>query len=105
IVPRPASIEDIQARCIGAMINEAALLISEGVAARPGDIDVALIHGYGFPRWLGGPLWYAANQPAQWVSNALEQIAQAEGPGRRRGQFLQFLASIATNHTAKEKLS
>lgn len=98
IAPHRASIKDIQARCVGAMVNEAALVLSEGIAARPGDIDVTLIHGYGFPRWLGGPLWYAAQQPAQWVDDALREIARAEGSGGRQGPVRALLSTLSTVH-------
>jgi 3-hydroxyacyl-CoA dehydrogenase len=46
-------------RCIFAMINEGAKLLEEGVALRPGDIDVVYTSGYGFPRRRGGPMFYA----------------------------------------------
>ena len=41
------------------MVNEGARLLEEGIAARAGDIDVVWITGYGFPRWRGGPMYYA----------------------------------------------
>ena len=41
------------------MINESAKVVEEGIALRPLDVDVALVHGYGFPRWRGGPMKYA----------------------------------------------
>ena len=51
--------EEIVERCFGALVNEGALLLEEGIAARPGDIDVIWIHGYGFPRHRGGPMFWA----------------------------------------------
>ncbi len=51
--------EEIVERCLGALVNEGALLLEEGIAARPGDIDVIWIHGYGFPRHRGGPMFWA----------------------------------------------
>jgi 3-hydroxyacyl-CoA dehydrogenase len=41
------------------MIDEGALLLAEGIAQRPSDIDVVWLHGYGWPRWTGGPMFYA----------------------------------------------
>ena len=35
--------------CIYPLINEAALILEEGIASRPGDIDIIWINGYGFP--------------------------------------------------------
>lgn len=34
-------------------------LLESGVAARPGDIDVAYVHGWGYPAQFGGPMWHA----------------------------------------------
>ena len=51
--------EEIQRRALLAMVNEAALLLAEGVAARASDVDVVLVQGYGFPRWEGGPVFWA----------------------------------------------
>ena len=45
--------------CLAALANQAARLISEGVARRPSDVDAAaVLHGL-FPRWQGGPLFQA----------------------------------------------
>lgn len=51
--------EEIQRVYMAAMVNEAAKIISEGVARRPLDVDVTLLYGYGFPRWRGGPMQWA----------------------------------------------
>jgi 3-hydroxyacyl-CoA dehydrogenase len=41
------------------MINEAANIVDEGVVSRASDVDVVWLTGYGFPRFRGGPLFYA----------------------------------------------
>jgi 3-hydroxyacyl-CoA dehydrogenase len=51
--------EEILERCLFALINEGARLLGEGVAAAPGDIDAIWCNGYGFPRFRGGPMFYA----------------------------------------------
>ncbi|MGB0129599.1 MAG: 3-hydroxyacyl-CoA dehydrogenase family protein, partial [Rhodocyclaceae bacterium] len=51
--------EEIVERCVVSMINESAKILAEGVAARPVDIDMVWLHGYGFPRWRGGPMFHA----------------------------------------------
>lgn len=56
IKPRKFTTAEIQRRCLAAMANEGARLLREGIAVRPSDIDVVMIHGYGFPRWRGGPM-------------------------------------------------
>ncbi|HXD39439.1 MAG TPA: 3-hydroxyacyl-CoA dehydrogenase NAD-binding domain-containing protein [Ramlibacter sp.] len=59
IPQRKPSAQEIQERCLYAMINEGALLLEEGVALRASDIDVVYTAGYGFPRYRGGPMFYA----------------------------------------------
>jgi 3-hydroxyacyl-CoA dehydrogenase len=58
---RPRAIDDreIVLRCLLALVNEGAALLGEGIAARAGDIDAVWIHGYGVPRWRGGPMHHA----------------------------------------------
>jgi len=56
---RKPGAQEIQERCLYAMINEGALLLEEGVALRASDIDVVYTAGYGFPRYRGGPMFYA----------------------------------------------
>jgi 3-hydroxyacyl-CoA dehydrogenase len=56
---RPIGEEEIVERMILPMINEGARILDEGIAARPGDIDVIWVYGYGWPVWRGGPMYYA----------------------------------------------
>ncbi len=56
---REVSDEEILVRCVHPMINEGARLLEEGIVQRPGDIDTVWLHGYGFPRYRGGPMFYA----------------------------------------------
>ncbi|HLQ17431.1 MAG TPA: 3-hydroxyacyl-CoA dehydrogenase NAD-binding domain-containing protein, partial [Tabrizicola sp.] len=51
---RSFTAEGIVERITLAMIAEACAILDEGIAERPQDIDLALVHGYGFPRWRGG---------------------------------------------------
>ncbi|MDE3122732.1 MAG: 3-hydroxyacyl-CoA dehydrogenase, partial [Paracoccaceae bacterium] len=50
---RPA----IADRLIAEMAAEGHAILAEGIAAQPADIDLVEIHGYGFPRWRGGPMF------------------------------------------------
>ena len=50
---------EILERYLYIMINEAALLLQEGFAIRPSDIDIVFIYGFGFPPYRGGPCMYA----------------------------------------------
>ncbi len=56
---RPIGEEEIVERMIFPMINEGARILDEGIATRPGDIDVIWVYGYGWPVWRGGPMYYA----------------------------------------------
>lgn len=51
--------QEIVERCLFPLLNEAIQILDEGVAIRASDIDVAWSSGYGFPRYRGGPLFYA----------------------------------------------
>jgi 3-hydroxyacyl-CoA dehydrogenase len=50
---------EILDRTIFALINEGLRILEEGIAQRPGDIDIVYLYGYGFPAWRGGPMHYA----------------------------------------------
>ncbi len=57
----PRSIDDreIVERCVFALINEGLKILDEGIAQRPGDIDIVYLYGYGFPVFRGGPMFHA----------------------------------------------
>ncbi|BBC30939.1 hypothetical protein SGFS_022330 [Streptomyces graminofaciens] len=56
---RAISDEEILKRCLYALVNRAAYLLEQGVAARPSDIDLVYVTGYGFPAHKGGLLYWA----------------------------------------------
>jgi 3-hydroxyacyl-CoA dehydrogenase len=51
--------EEIVDRLVYGLVNEGMRIVEEGIAQRPGDIDVVYAYGYGFPVWRGGPMHYA----------------------------------------------
>jgi 3-hydroxyacyl-CoA dehydrogenase len=51
----------ISARILLVLAREGAAIVREGSAERAADVDVVQVHGYGFPRWRGGPMHYAAS--------------------------------------------
>ncbi|MNN31581.1 Fatty acid oxidation complex subunit alpha [compost metagenome] len=59
IRPRAFTDEQVVRRYMAALVIEAARVLQDGIALRPLDIDVTMVHGYGFPRWRGGPMKYA----------------------------------------------
>ena len=59
ITRRVITDQEIIERAVYSMINEGAKILEEGIAARPLDIDIVWIYGYGFPVYRGGPMFYA----------------------------------------------
>jgi 3-hydroxyacyl-CoA dehydrogenase len=59
ITRRKISDEEIVQRCIFSLINEGAAILEEGIALRGSDIDITYLFGYGFPRFRGGPMFFA----------------------------------------------
>ncbi len=76
---REISDEEIIDRCILALINEGADILSEGVAQRAADIDVVYINGYGFPIWRGGPMHHANSMGLEVVIEKLEKYRELTG--------------------------
>lgn len=95
VIPRVLAPEEIRSRVLAALVNEAGLVLEEGVAARPGDVDVVLVNGYGFPRWTGGPLHWAGQQdPARLAADCARAVADF-GPQKKAADLagLRILAS------------
>jgi len=69
---------EISDRIITAMINEAFEILDEGIAAKPSDIDLVLVHGYGFPRWRGGLMHEAAARGLDSVLASIETFAEKD---------------------------
>ena len=76
---RDISDEEIVDRCILALINEGADILSEGVAQRAADIDVVYINGYGFPIWRGGPMHHANAMGIDKVVEKLNKYREITG--------------------------
>jgi 3-hydroxyacyl-CoA dehydrogenase len=79
---REISKREIIERLIYPMINEGARVLEEGIAQRPGDIDVIWIYGYGFPVWRGGPMHYADNVGLAVIRARLAELAKTSGDSR-----------------------
>jgi 3-hydroxyacyl-CoA dehydrogenase len=75
ITPRKISDEEIVQRLIFSLVNEAAYILEEGIAAKAGDIDIAYVFGYGFPAYRGGPMNYANEVGLFNVVQAMQRFA------------------------------
>jgi 3-hydroxyacyl-CoA dehydrogenase len=76
---REISAEEIVERTLYALINEGARVLEEGVALRPVDIDIVYLHGYGFPVWRGGPMFYADTVGLPKVLARIKEFEKCHG--------------------------
>ena len=74
--PHPADPKAVVERMVLAMINEAALILDQKIVATPGELDLAMIMGTGFPPFRGGLLRYADSLGAQNIVARLEELAK-----------------------------
>lgn len=84
--------ERITDRLVFAMLNEAAMAMSEGVVRLPRDADIGAIFGIGFPPFRGGPLRTLDALGAAEVVAKLERLAQLHGPRFTPAPVLQEMA-------------
>jgi 3-hydroxyacyl-CoA dehydrogenase len=90
IVRRPHPDPEIVERCVLSLILIGARVLEEGVAARASDVDVVWTSGYGFPRYLGGPLFYADTLGLAHVADRIRNYH------RRYGHFWEPSSLIET---------
>ncbi len=100
---REISDGEIVERCFGALVNEGALLLEEGIAARAGDIDVIWIHGYGFPRHRGGPMHWADGFGLSKIAAAVDRLHADQGDLVRPSELLRQLARDGRSFAEPEK--
>lgn len=94
IAPREIPDREIVERCIFAVVNEGAQILDDKIALRGGDIDVAYVHGYGFPRHLGGPMKYADESGLSDVLARIREFhAQSGRDWLRPAPLLERLAN------------
>jgi 3-hydroxyacyl-CoA dehydrogenase len=80
-VPQRAHTDaEIVERCVYPLINEGIRILEEGVALRAGDVDVVWTAGYGFPRYRGGPLFYADTIGLEAVYDGILKYSTLFGP-------------------------
>jgi 3-hydroxyacyl-CoA dehydrogenase len=81
-------------RLLFPMINEGARILHEGIAQRPGDIDVIWVYGYGFPVYRGGPMHYADSIGLAYIRDRLTAFADKTCDERHRpAPLLEELAA------------
>lgn len=84
---------EIVERLVFPMINEGARILDEGIAYRASDIDVIWVHGYGWPVWRGGPMFYADQLGLAHIRDRLAVFAKETG--NRQLEPASLLARLA----------
>lgn len=92
VTRRTVSDKEIVQRCLYALVNRAAQLLDDGIAARPGDVDVVWTTGYGFPANKGGPLFWADSIGLDVVLADLRALETSQGPWWKPAERLRRLA-------------
>ena len=91
IVRRSIGDEEILARIMTALAVEGARVLEEGYALRAGDIDVIYAYGFGFPRYRGGPMFYAETVGLATVLDRVREYRVRLGPHWRPAPLLERL--------------
>lgn len=89
---RSVSEEEILKRCLYGMVNEGARLLEQGIALRPGDIDIVYVTGYGFPAHQGGPMFMADRIGLDRVYADIQRLHEEHGHWWQPAPLLQRLA-------------
>jgi 3-hydroxyacyl-CoA dehydrogenase len=84
--------EEIVERCLLALVNVGAMVLEEGIAAGAADIDVVWTSGYGFPRHLGGPMFYADTLGLPKVAQRIHHYQERLGHYWRPSALIDRLA-------------
>jgi 3-hydroxyacyl-CoA dehydrogenase/enoyl-CoA hydratase/carnithine racemase len=92
ISPREMSKDEIIDAMLSLGINEAALMIEEGICDRPQDMDLAMIYGTGFPPYRGGILRYADKWGLKNVYQKLVELEKQYGPRFRPADLIKEMA-------------
>ena len=91
---------EILKRCLYPLINIGAQLLDDGIALRASDIDVVYVYGYGFPKYRGGPMYYADQVGLDNVYRDILAYHQAYGDAWRPAPLLQRLAEEGSSFAA-----
>jgi 3-hydroxyacyl-CoA dehydrogenase len=92
VSPKRVSDQEIIDTLLALAINEAALMIQEGICDRPQDMDLAMVYGAGFPRHQGGILRYADKWGLSKVYDKLVELENRYGPRFKPAALIRNMA-------------
>ena len=90
---RQISDQEILERCIYALVNEGAEILEEGIALQASDIDIVYVYGYGYPRYRGGPMFYADTVGLDKVLASVQRFHATHGEFWKPAALLEKLAA------------
>jgi 3-hydroxyacyl-CoA dehydrogenase len=93
IEQRTFSDQEILHRLLLAGVNEACKILEEGKAYRASDIDVMWLHGFGFPRYRGGLMFWADTVGSHTVLEQIKEWHQRYGDRWKPSKLLQEIAA------------
>jgi len=88
--------QEILRRLLFSSVNEACRIMEEGKVYRASDIDVMWLHGFGFPRYRGGLMYWADGIGVREVYNQIAAWHQQYGERWAPSRLLRELAESGT---------
>jgi len=101
--PKKFTPKEMEERLIFALINEAFKTLDDGIAARPMDVDVIWMFGYGFPVTKGGPCFYADRVGARHIVSRIKEY-QRNCPENESWKISPLLQRCADENIGVHKL-
>ena len=92
VARRTIADDEIVPRCLYPLVNEGAKILDEGLALRASDIDVIWMHGYGFPRYRGGPMFWADLVGLRTIYDTMSRLYDEHGEWLQPAPLLKRLA-------------
>jgi len=90
--PRSFTDQEILHRLLFGSLNEFCKILEEGKAIRASDLDVMWLHGFGFPRWRGGLMFWADTIGAREIYNQVAAWHQQYGRHWKPSALLREVA-------------
>jgi len=102
VTRRQVDDDEIIARIMTALANEGARVLEEGFATRASDIDVVYCHGFGYPRHVGGPMFYADTVGLPTVLARVNEYRERHGDYWKPAALLERLVAEGRGFNSQE---
>merc|ERR1739838_851617 len=98
IVPRKISDQEIRERMIFSLINQGFEILEDKIASSPMDIDVAWTNGMGWPKYTGGPMFYAQTVGLPYVLKVIQERWEKSEGRELHWKPSKMLTNLVTDH-------